>query len=126
VAVTPVVEVGPRAAKGWAAIIVPMEATKPHSTLKSTSKPEQIQHRSINNALISITLYQLKPISIGFLIKYLIIMVCMQHPVMHSQYQLVVVVVVVVQSPHRTGSPAFGGDATSREPQNWIDRDDLY
>jgi hypothetical protein len=46
--------------------------------------------------------------------------------VVHSQYQLVVVVVVAVHSAHRTGSPAFGGDATSREPQNWIDRDDLY
>ena len=52
----------------------------------------------------------------------------MQHPVMHSQYLLVVVVVVVavVQSPHRTGSPAFGVDAASREPQNWIDPDYLY
>jgi hypothetical protein len=50
----------------------------------------------------------------------------MQHLVVHSQYPLVVVVVVVAQSPYRTRSLAFGGDVTSQELQNGIDRDYLY
>jgi hypothetical protein len=101
------------------------------SIAKSTMKQDQDQHQhhSINNASIPsipITLYQLESVSIELRIKYLFIIVCMQHQVMYSLYQLVVeLVVVVVQSPHRTGSPAFGDDTTSREPQNCIDRDDL-
>jgi hypothetical protein len=52
----------------------------------------------------------------------------MQHAVVHSQYQSVVVVVGVMVAqppPACTWTPALGGDATLREPENRSDRDDF-